>query len=236
VFGGSVTDGRPLATQVLIGICVVVYVGQRVVPGLTQDIAFVPAVGDSEPWRFLTAAFAHSPTSIFHILFNMYALWVMGSYLEPLLGRVRFLATYLISALGGSVGYLLLAFPPTAAQLAVRDGGSWYTSVVGASGAVFGLFGVFLLLNRRMGRSSTWMYAIIGINAVYGFVVPGIAWQGHLGGFLTGLACGGLIAYTGRRESGRDGSWTTHWLGLTVLTVALVVLAVGKYAVTSTPF
>ena len=101
---------------------------------------------------------------------------------------------------------------------------------------MFGLFGVFLLLNRRMGRSSTWMYAIIGINAVYGFVVPGIAWQGHLGGFLTGLACGGLIAYTGRRESGRDGSWTTHWLGLTVLTVALVVLAVGKYAVTSTPF
>ncbi len=188
VFGGSVTDGRPLVTQVIIAICVVVYLGQMAVPGLTRDISFVPALGDTEPWRFLTSAFAHAGTM--HILFNMYALWIMGSYLEPLLGHVRFAATYVVAALGGSVGYLLLAFPPTVSQLATGDRGTWYTTVVGASGAVFGLFGVFLLLNRRLGRSSAWMYTVIGINAVLGFVIPNIAWQGHLGGFVTGLACG----------------------------------------------
>lgn len=234
IFGGTVVQGRPLVTTGLIAVCVVVYLAQLARPGLTTDLGFVPALADTEPWRFLTSAFAHSPSSIFHILFNMYALWVMGGYLEPLLGRGRFLAAYLISALGGSVGFLLLASPPTAADLAAGQTGNWLAVAVGASGAVFGLFGVFLMLNRRLGRSSAWMYTVIAINAVYGFVVPGIAWQDHLGGFATGLVCGGLLAYTGRRESGRAGSWTTHWLGLAAVTLVLVLLAVGKYAVTPT--
>ncbi len=235
VFGGGVTDGRPRATQVLVAICVVVYVGQLTSRGLTDQIAFVPYLGDTEPWRFLTSAFAHSPGSYFHILFNMYALWIMGSYLEPLMGRVRFVATYLISALGGSVGYLVLAFPHSVAELNRGNFGAWETPVVGASGAVFGLFGAFLFLQKRLGRSSAWMYATIAINAVLGFVIPNIAWQGHLGGFLTGLACGAVIAFTGRRESGRAGSWRVHWAGLSAIAVVLVLLAVAKYAVTSSP-
>ena len=81
------------------------------VPGLDDRIAFVPALAQSEPWRFLTSAFAHG--GITHIAFNMYALWVMGSYLEPMLGRARFVAIYLLSALGGSVMYLLLSTPTT---------------------------------------------------------------------------------------------------------------------------
>ena len=74
----------------------------------------------------------------------------------------------------------------------------WRTGAVGASGAVFGLFGAFLVLQRRLGRSSAGMYVIIGINAVIGFVIPGIAWQAHLGGLLTGAAVAAAIAYSGR--------------------------------------
>ncbi len=236
VFGGGVTDGRPLVTQVIIGICVVVYLGQLFIPGLTRSIEFVPYLGDTEPWRFLTSAFAHSPGFIFHILFNMYALWIMGSYLEPLMGRARFVASYLVTALGGSVGYLLLAFPRTATQVAQQGYGPWTTGVVGASGAVFGLFGAFLLLQRRLGRSSAGMFVTLAINAVLGFMIPNIAWQGHLGGFITGLACGAVIAYTGRRPDGSAGNWRVHWYGLSAITVVLVVATVAKYAVTASPF
>ena len=230
VFGGAVTDGRPVATMTIIGICVAVYVAQLVVPGLTGRVAFVPALGLEEPWRFVTSAFAHSPTSFFHIAFNMYALWVMGTYLEPLLGRGRFVALYLLSALGGSVVYLLLSSPPSAADVAAGDFGSWYAGAVGASGAVFGLFGAFLVLQRRLGRSAAGMYVVIGINAVLGFIVPGIAWQAHLGGLLTGAAAAATIAYTGRRRSPLEPpNRTVHWAGLIGILVVLVALAAAKY-------
>ena len=154
---------------------------------MTRDLAFVPVLGSTEPWRFLTAAFAHAPGQVLHILFNMYALWQIGQYLEPMLGRVRFAILYLVSAFGGSVGYLLLASPPPLplTQTGI-DHSSWVVSMVGASGAVFGLFGALLVLNRHLGRSSGPMFGVLAINAVLGFVVPGIAWQAHLGGLLTG--------------------------------------------------
>jgi membrane associated rhomboid family serine protease len=232
VFGGAVTDGRPLATMTLIGVCVAVFLGQMAVPGLDEKIAFVPALAQAEPWRFLTSAFAHG--GVTHIVFNMYALWVMGTYLEPMLGRARFVAVYVLSALGGSVMYLLLSAPPSAAEVAVGDYGTWYTGAVGASGAVFGLFGAFLVLQRRLGRSAAGMYVIIGINAVIGFVLPGIAWQAHLGGLLTGAAAAAVIAYSGRNRGPLDPPAGTrlHWLSMGGLLVVLVVLTLGKYATT----
>ena len=226
-FGGAVTDGRPVVMQTIVAICVAVYVGQWLIPGFTGRIAFVPFIGPSEPWRFLTAAFAHSPSSIMHIAFNMYALWFMGTYLEPLLGRARFLALYLLSAFGGSVGFLALANPATV---------SWFTPTVGASGAVFGLFGAFLVLQRRLGGSATGMVATIAINAVLGFVIPGIAWQAHLGGLVTGAAAAAVIAYAGRSRRVPGGgapsgpAFATHWLGLGAIAVVLVVIALAKYA------
>ena len=201
VFGGRVTD-RPLVSMVIIGICVVVWVAQTAVADLTYDLWFVPVAGDTEPWRFLTSAFAHAPGNVMHILFNMLALWLVGGqYLEPLLGRARYAALYLLSAVGGSVGYLLLSYPPSAMDLAMRqDPGHWYTGAVGASGAVFGLFGALLVLNRKLGRSSAGMYATIVINAVLGFVIPNVAWQAHLGGLVTGAAAAAVIAATSSRE------------------------------------
>jgi membrane associated rhomboid family serine protease len=230
VFGGSVTDGRPVATMTLIGICLVVFVAQLAVPGLQDRIAFVPILGESEPWRFLTAAFAHG--GITHIAFNMYALWVMGSYLEPMLGRARFVAIYLLSALGGSVMYLLLSAPTTMADVYAGNYGMWRTGAVGASGAVFGLFGAFLVLQRRLGRSSAGMYVIIGINAVLGFVIPGIAWQAHLGGLLTGAAVAAAIAYSGRNRGQlpAPANQRVHWFSMGGILLVLVVLTIGKYA------
>jgi len=222
-FGAKVTPGgRPVVTLTIIVICVAVWLLQQVSPQVTDKLAFVPYLGATEPWRFLTAAFAHSPGQLLHILFNMYALWVLGQYLEPMLGRVRFAALYLVSAFGGSVGYLLLASPLTAAGL---PNNSWVTSMVGASGAVFGLFGALIVLNRHLGRSSAPLFGVLAINAVLGFVVPGIAWQAHLGGFLTGAAVAAVITFTAPQNRRR--------LQLPALVAVLVLLAVAataKYA------
>lgn len=223
VFGGRVTDA-PTVSYVIIAICVLVWIGQRSVPGLTGQIAFVPLLGESEPWRFITSAFAHDRRSFMHIGFNMLALWVVGAqYLEPLLGRLRYAVLYLLSAVGGSVVYLLMAQTP---EPPFSDLGNWAVPAVGASGAVFGLFGALLVLNRKLGRSSAGMYATIAINAVIGFVIPGIAWQAHLGGLLTGAAAAGVIALTSARGRRR---W--QWPGLAAVGLLLVVLAAAKYAV-----
>ena len=119
VFGGTVTDGRPLATYTLIGICVAVWLVQKSVPTFTDKLEFAPYAASHRPWTFLTAAFLHSPTDVLHILSNMYALWICGQYLEPMLGRARFVGLYIVSAIGGSVGYLLLASPvlPTQGEI-----------------------------------------------------------------------------------------------------------------------
>ncbi|GAB3075309.1 rhomboid family intramembrane serine protease [Pedococcus soli] len=221
VFGGRVTD-TPVVSYAIIALCVLVYVLQLAVPGFSDQVDFSPYTGESEPWRFVTSAFAHSPQQITHILFNMAALWMVGAqYLERLLGAARYAAVYLISAVGGSVVYLLMSTPPTS----TLDRTSWFTPMVGASGAVFGLFGALLVLNRHLGRSSAGMYLTIGINAVIGFVLPNVAWQAHLGGLLTGAALAAVISWTTPRERRR---W--QWPGLGAVLGVLVVLAVVKYA------
>jgi membrane associated rhomboid family serine protease len=222
IFGGNVTD-KPVVSYGIIGLCVLVFVLQTAVPGLPRDIEFVPVLGDQEPWRFITVAFAHA--NITHILFNMLALWMVGAqYVERLLGGARYAAVYLVSALGGSVVYLLMASPPATVQEAQHS--LWFTPTVGASGAVFGLFGALLVLNRHLGRSSAGMWATIAINAVIGFVLPNIAWQAHLGGFLTGGAVAALIAWTSAKERRR---W--QWPGVVAVLVLLAVLTAVKYAV-----
>jgi len=218
-FGAKVSPGgRPVVTLAIIVICAVVWLLQQVSPRVTNELAFYPILGSTEPWRFLTAAFAHSPGQPLHILFNMYALWVLGQYLEPMLGRVRFAALYLVSAFGGSVGFLSLASPPST---------SWVTPMVGASGAVFGLFGALIVLNRHLGRSSGPMFGVLAINAVLGFVVPGIAWQAHLGGLLTGIALAAVITATSPQARRR-----LQLPALAAILMLLAVAATAKYAVT----
>lgn len=201
--------GAPVVTYSLIGITVVVYVLQ-LVPGLgiTDWLYFTPlAVSEIafQPWRLITSVFVHSTALIFHVLLNMYTLWIFGQLLENVLGRGRFLALYLISGLAGSVGVIWLADPNT--------------SVVGASGAIFGLMGAFLVIQRRLGGNATQLLILVGINLVIGFL-PGlnIAWQAHLGGLVGGALVGLIFVETRKREQG----------GLQVaLLVALTIVLLG---------
>jgi membrane associated rhomboid family serine protease len=224
VFGGRATDGTPVVTYTIIGICAVVYLAQRANSSVTQNFAFAPFLGWTEPWRFVTAAFLHSPQTIFHILLNMFALWSLGQYLEPMLGRARFAALYLISGIGGQVAVTLMAGSPTIAGLRAGLDDAWLTPVVGASGAIFGLFGALLVLNRHLGRSSAAMYATIAINAAFGFFYPGISWQAHLGGLVTGIICAGVIVAF-RRQGVRH----LVWAALGAVLVLLVAVTVAKY-------
>ncbi|MBF0688072.1 MAG: rhomboid family intramembrane serine protease [Cellulomonas sp.] len=213
-FGGRVRGGRPVVTLTIIGLCAASYVLQLAVPGWTSRWAFSPVAGAYEPWRFLTAAFLHSPGQVFHILFNMIALWMVGPYLESTLGRGRFATLYLVSALGGSVGAVLLA-PAT---------GTWLTAMVGASGAVFGMFGAVLVVLRRTGRDAGPIIGILVLNGVLGFVLPGIAWQAHLGGLVVGALLGAAYAY-----APRDRRALVGWAAPVALVVVLAVVTWTMY-------
>lgn len=207
---------QPVVTIAIIAVCIAVWLGERASTAFLNEVALAPAVGLVEPWRLLTSAFAHSP-QVMHIAFNMMALWSLGQGLELALGRARFSALYLLSALGGSIGFIL----------ACMLTGDWNTWVVGASGAVFGLFGALLPIQRMVGASSRSLYLTIGINAVIGFTIPGIAWQAHVGGFLTGLLAGWLMmrAVKDVRRGQPDRTWTY----LSAILVGLVVLYAACY-------
>lgn len=220
VYGGAVATGRPMVTFAIIAVCAVLQLLQFLIPnqGVYQALAFAniyaePKYGEFEPWRMLTSAFLHSPDNLLHILLNMYTLWIFGQALEPMLGRLRFLALFLVSALGGSVGYLLLT------PLYVP--GQQLFGVVGASGAIFGLFGAMLMVQRQRGGDTRQLWVLIAINGVIGFLVPQIAWQAHLGGLITGGLCAAVLAYTPRGP--RQG--LIQAAGLAAVVVLIVALA-----------
>ena len=219
VFGGALTGGRPLVTQVLIGLCVLGFLLQRV-PGLdvTRAAAFYPYLALDEPWRYLTSAFLHATGSfgLVHLGLNMYALWALGPYLEAQLGRARFAALYLVSALAGSVGYQLLT-----SDFAITSQGVFANGAVGASGAVFGLFGAMVVVQRRLGRALGPVAGVLVVNLALGFFVQGIAWQAHLGGMVGGLLVAAALAYAPRERRA-----LVQWGAIALVVVLLVVLAV----------
>lgn len=222
VFGGQAADRPPRVTYGIIAACAVMYLLQIALGNpFTGRFMYVPYLTISEPWRMLTAAFLHSPSFVLHILANMYALWIVGPYLERLLGPVRFAALYLLSALGGSVGFFLLADPGSAGTA-----GSWTRGTVGASGAIFGLFASLLLVNRRLGRDSAGIIGVIVINAVLGFMPNlNIAWQAHLGGLITGVLVTTVLIHTPQHQRSR-----LHPLGLAAIAALLLALTVIKIA------
>ena len=217
VFGGRVAGERPIVTLTIIGVTVAVFALQWVLgDSFTQRFEFWPPEAKAEPWRFLTAGFLHSTALLPHILFNMVALWLVGPELERLFGRVRYALAYLICAIGGSVGYFLLV--PADAK------GGWYAPTVGASGAVFGLFGALLVANRRLRRDNVPLIGLLVLNALLGLRWTNIAWQAHLGGFVTGLACAVVLSATARRGP------VVQYAGLAAIFVVLVIATVIKAA------
>lgn len=182
-FGGVQRPGPPVVTYTLIAVNVVMFVLDLASSGLKRELVlWAPAVAAGEYYRLVSSAFMHF--GIAHILFNMWALYVLGPPLEQHLGRLRFGMLYGLSALGGSVLVYLVA--PIGAATA------------GASGAVFGLFGATFVAAKRLNLDIRWLVGLIVINLVITFTVPGVSWQGHMGGLLTGALIAAAYVYAPR--------------------------------------
>lgn len=138
----------------------------------------VVGVAEGEWYRLVTGGFLHG--SLIHLGFNMFALWILGQALESPVGRANFGAVYATSLLAGSLGVMVL--DPE-------------RLTVGASGAVFGLFGYALIAQwaRGINPLQTGLGMIIGLNLVITFTIPNISIGGHVGGLIGGLVAGGLI-------------------------------------------
>ncbi|OII11530.1 rhomboid family intramembrane serine protease [Curtobacterium sp. MCBA15_009] len=168
-------------TVVLVAISVLVWLFDELSRGaLTNLLAYNSLLLPVQPWRAVTVLFVHS--GFLHILFNMWALWIFGRILENMLGTWRFVALYFIT---GVFGTMLVTFLAP---------GTW---VVGASGAIFGLFAAFFVLQRSLGQNAVQLLVIMGLNLLIGFI-PGtnISWQAHVGGIIGGFVVGFVFAQT----------------------------------------
>lgn len=224
-FGGRVASA-PTVTYVLIALNVLAYLGEAVRPSIVDRfdmLGTVPAgylpegVAHGEWYRLLTGAFLHLPPTdgtfgILHIVMNMVSLWNIGRVVEMQLGRVRYLALYLLSALGGSVLVLLIA--PT-------------TPTLGASGAIFGLGAAYYVMARRLGADmdavNRFMAGLLLWLVISAWIT---SWQGHLGGLLAGGVVTLAYAY-----APRDSRRTLVQVGACLALLALlVILAMAKVA------
>lgn len=190
VFGGRAVT-VPRVTWTLLALNVLAYLAeiadqQTVINGFAMHSLAVGILG--EWWRLLTGAFLHAPPGgglgFTHILFNMWALYAIGPELERRLGHLRFAALYLLSALGGSVTVYLLG-----------------VAAVGASGAIYGLFGALFVVSKRLGYDPRGVVWLIAINVALTFLI-GLSWQAHLGGLVVGAATAAAFAYA--PEKNRD--------------------------------
>jgi membrane associated rhomboid family serine protease len=197
----------PIATYVIIAICVLAYFGSRAGGtgrAFNELLLYGPAVADGEYWRLVTSGFLHA--GLLHLLFNMYVLYWLGRMIEPAIGTARFLALYGTSLLAGSLGVLLLSFD---------------SRTVGASGAVFGLMAAAFVMQRSRGIDpmASGLGPVILLNLGITFLLPGISIGGHLGGLIGGAAAALALENLSARRSSQ---WAAllACLGLSVLAVA----------------
>jgi membrane associated rhomboid family serine protease len=217
-FGGAVTrDAR--VTQTLLGLNVVLYLIELAHAQLGYDWAMVGwfpphsapvfGVAAGQWYRLITSAFIPPPgvgyLGFLDIAFNMWALFVVGPAVERVLGHARFLSVYLVSGVGGSI--LIYFLVP-------------YELAAGASGAIFGLFGAWFVLARRLQADVRPVVILIVINLALSFSVAQIAWQAHVGGLIAGGLLTAAYAYAPRPNR------TAIQVGATIAMVALFVVAV----------
>jgi membrane associated rhomboid family serine protease len=224
---GTAFGGRPAAravvTWTLVAINVAIFLVTWVRPGIVNNLEMLGyasygaggplhGVAAGEWYRLITSAFVVPGASLsglgfVDILFNMWALIFVGPALEGQLGRMRFLAVYLLSAVGGAVTYYFLAPQNHAAA--------------GASGAIYGLFGAWFVVARRLRVDSRGIVALIAINLALSFWFrSAIAWQDHIGGLLTGALLTVAYAYAPRKNQ------AALQVLATVAVVAVLVIAV----------
>jgi membrane associated rhomboid family serine protease len=208
-FGGRAVT-VPRVTWTLIVINVLAYLAEIANPTwvINTFAMSAPHVAyNDEWWRLITGAFLHQSPSggsfaLTHILFNMWALYAIGPELERRLGHARFLTLYMLSALGGSVAIYLFG-----------------NVAVGASGAIFGMFGALFVLARKLGFDVRGVLWLIGINVVLTVVVPNISWQGHLGGLITGGLVAVILAFAPSKNRN-----AVQWGGCVALAIVLIAL------------
>ena len=197
--GSGLSYGTAPATYALIAINVAFFIAELVSGGgasagfggggkVIHDLALDgPKVADGEWWRIITGGFLHA--GFLHIAFNMFALYILGTLLEPAIGTPRFLGVYLVSLLAGSFGALIVT-PDTL--------------TVGASGAIFGLMSAAFIIARHRGLEQVagqiGFYVIL--NLVFTFSISGISVGGHIGGLIGGALAALLIAFGERRGGG----------------------------------
>ncbi len=212
---GAPTGGTyGLVTYVLMGLNVLAFVVTAAQSRSILDNAadsplfrawalFPPAVAGGEYERLIGSGFLH--IGLFHLLVNMFALYIIGRDVEAILGRARYVAVYLVSLLGGAASVMLLESP--------------ISVTAGASGAIFGLLGAQAVILLKLKRSATPVLVVIGLNIFISISIPGISLWGHTGGLVAGvLATAGILFLPGSTRSSRTG-----WFALGA--VALLALA-----------
>jgi len=224
--GAKILEAPPYVTTTLLLLNVAVYIVTATAPrasfndpaagttagsGVFYHWQLLPVFVHDKHWYYelITSAFLHA--NVLHIVSNMVVLVFVGPALERLLGGWRFLAVYLLSALGGSAA--IYAF------------GNDIGTTVGASGAIFGLLAACLMLVRQLGLDLQWLISMIALNFVLTFSISGISKLGHIGGFVTGIlaamAIGGLPSVRSRIPARLQVAGLAGVLVLIVLIVAL---------------
>lgn len=222
--GGPVAADPRLVTKILLGLNLAVFVAVLADGSLLDELVLLgranfyyggppEGIAEGQWYRLVTSMFLHQ--EVWHIAFNMLGLWWLGGPLEAVLGRVRYLALYLLSGLaGGALTYWLAA--PNQPSL-------------GASGAIFGLLGATVVLMRRLNYDMRPVLMILALNLVITFNPwGGIAWQAHVGGLVAGVLIGiGMVhAPRERRNLVQFGTCAV------TLVVVILILAVRTAALT----
>ncbi|PRW62350.1 rhomboid family intramembrane serine protease [Actinopolyspora mortivallis] len=212
---GARLGTKPVLVPVLIALNIAIFLVTAVQAGsptanfhseLFQRWAMAPPpVAGGQWWRVVTSGFLHQ--GMIHLLVNMVALWIVGRELEVLLGRLRFLAVYLLGLLGGSLFVFLF--------------GAAFQPVVGASAALYGLFGGIAVAAWRLRLNMRPILLVIGINVLLTVTIPGISLLGHLGGLVLGTAATAALLYA---PAHRRGTWQAGALAALLLVVLAAML------------
>jgi membrane associated rhomboid family serine protease len=212
---------EPLATYVLIGICVAAFIAELATGGTLGEARISDAaregavskatVGGGDIWRLLTAGFLHA--DITHLIFNLISLYFLGQLLEPQFGHIRFVLIFLVSVLAGS------------AAIVITD-----SAGLGASAGVFGLLGAGLVSSWLSGYSvnpmENGLALWLGINLVLSFR-PGISLAGHIGGLIGGAVAAGVLHLVTHQVRLKGPAPSAVLGGLAVVTLLVGVLAAG---------
>ncbi|HEX4015518.1 MAG TPA: rhomboid family intramembrane serine protease [Frankiaceae bacterium] len=216
-FGGRQTSGRPYVTWTLLLVNILGFIAQgfplssnTAINKFTFDYldSNFAIASQHQYYRLLTGAFLH--VAIWHIAVNMLVLLMLGPALEAMLGRVRYLALYLLSAAGGGVLVYL-----------VKDANY---ATLGASGAIYGLFSAYWVMARRVRADTSAITGTIVLNLIISVTFPGISLWGHLGGLITGVLVGTVFAFSGARR------WHLQLAGLVAVAAVLVVATLIRTA------